>query len=118
MRATVLALALIAASGAWAQGQAADPLAEANALYRDGKFAQAAAAYHEALDSGLDGPRVHYNLANGLYRDGQIGEAIAHYQAALISAPRDGDIRANLDRALGERPDGRPAPSASWIHAA
>jgi uncharacterized protein YgiM (DUF1202 family) len=33
-------------------------------------------------------------------------------------APRDADIRANLDRALTERPAGRPAPSSSWLHAA
>jgi tetratricopeptide (TPR) repeat protein len=118
IRAALLAMALIAASCAWAQKDAADPLAEANALYRDGKPAQAAVAYQEALASGLDGPRVHYNLANALYRSDEIGEAIAHYQAALVFAPRDGDIRANLDRALGDRPAGRPAPSASWLHAA
>ena len=56
--------------------------------------------------------------ANALYRSGEPGEAIAHYQAALAMAPRDGDIRANLDRALAQRPAGRPAPPASWLHAA
>ena len=101
--ATVAVLALLTALGASAQdGQGA--LDEANALYRDGQFAQAAEAYREALADGSDGPRTHYNLANALYRSGQPGEAIAHYQAALSMAPRDGDIRANLDRALAQRP--------------
>lgn len=91
---------------------------EANALYRDGQFEQAVAAYRKALEAGLDGPRVQYNLGNALFRGDQIGPAIAHYQAALTMAPRDRDIRANLDRALAERPAGRPAPSVSWLHAA
>ncbi len=116
----LIALAILAtlpASLARAE-ESSDPLAQADALYRDGKFAEAAAAYREALEAGLQGARVQYNLANALYRSGAKGEAIAHYEAALTAAPRDADIRANLNRALSERPAGRPAPSASWLHAA
>jgi len=117
MSTVIAALALLACVTAHAQ-DTPQALADANALYRDGQFEQAASTYREALSDGLNGPRVHYNLANALYRSGEIGEAIAHYQAALNMAPRDADIRANLDRALAERPAGRPAPSASWLHEA
>ena len=117
IRHVLLALAITCALPALAQQDASDPLTEANSLYRDGQFQQAAESYLEALEGGLDGPRVQYNLANALYRSDQIGAAIAHYEAALTMAPRDEDIRANLDRALAERPAGRPAPPASWLHA-
>ena len=113
----LIALIVLSASLALAE-EPQEPLAQADTLYRDGRFAEAAAAYREALDAGWDGARVQYNLANALYRSDQPGAAIAHYEAALVSAPRDADIRANLERALAERPAGRPAPSASWLHAA
>lgn len=114
--AVLTCLALLA--GAAEPQQSPDVLTDANALYREGHFAEAAEAYRGAVADGFDGPRVHYNLGNALYRSGEPGEAIAHYQAALVMAPRDRDIRANLNRALSERPAGRPAPPASWLHAA
>ncbi len=95
----------------------ADPLAKGEERYRLGDFEGAVAAYREALASGLDGARVQYNLGNALYRAGKPGEAIAHWLAARTLAPRDADIRANLQRALLERPQGPPAPSPSWLHA-
>ncbi len=110
----VAALAL-AICGACAQ-QTHDPLAKGDELYRAGDFAGAAQAYREALAGGLDGARVQYNLGNALYRSGNPGEAIAHWLAAQAMAPRDPDIRANLQRALMERPQGPPAPSPSWLH--
>lgn len=122
MRGLLLAITLLlAASGTFAEDSPRlpeqDPVTEANALYRDGEFAAAAAGYRDALAAGLDGPRVHFNLGNALFRSGERGEAIAHYLAALRLAPRDEDIRANLDHALAERTAGRPAPPASWLHA-
>ncbi|MFO8079519.1 MAG: tetratricopeptide repeat protein [Armatimonadota bacterium] len=121
-RRAFLALIFLTASCAFAQqpsdpATAPDPIAEANALYRDGQFAAAAESYRDALGAGFDGPRVHYNLGNALYRSEQLGAAIAHYLSALTMAPRDDDIQANLDRALTERPAGKPAPPASWLHA-
>lgn len=101
--------------GAWAQKPTT--LAQAAEAYMRGDFAIAAQRWQQALIAGYDGPRVRYNLANALYRDGRIGEAIAHYLAAITMAPRDADIRANLQRALMERPQGPPAPSPSWLHA-
>lgn len=116
MRTLAVVVALMAAALAWAE-EPPELLAEAQSLYRDGQFEEAAESWQQALEAGWDGPRVHYNLGNALYRSEQMGAAIAHYQAALTLAPRDGDVRTNLDRALTERPAGPPAPSASWLHA-
>ena len=116
IRPLLLAVALLIPSCALAQ-DSQGLLPDANALYRDGQFAEAVNVYREAFQAGLDGPRVQYNLANALYRSDEPGEAIAHYLAALTMAPRDPDIRANLNRALSQRPAGRPAPPASWFHA-
>ncbi|MFW6156454.1 MAG: hypothetical protein ACOC7J_03965, partial [Armatimonadota bacterium] len=65
-RRLVFAVILLAASCGFAQqptdpADAPDPIAEANALYRDGQFAAAAESYRDALEAGFDGPRVHYN---------------------------------------------------------
>jgi len=117
-----MTVALLCVALAWplvaASGDGSDPLAEANALYRAGEFARAAEEYRARLAAGDDGPRTHYNLANALYRSDRLGEAVAHYLAAATMTPRDADVRANLSRALSERPAGPPPPSASWLHAA
>lgn len=112
-----LPMLMIALSIPAVAARADHPLAGANALYRDGDFVAAAAAYRQALNLGHDGATVHYNLANALYRSDRRGEAIAHYLAAATLAPRDDDIRVNLDRALTGRPAGPPVPPASWLHA-
>lgn len=92
-------------------------LSAAGDLYREGDFSAAAERYAEALSAGVDGPTVHFNLATALHRSDRAGEAIAHYLTAAAMAPRDDDIRANLERALQDRPAGPPAPPASWLHA-
>lgn len=120
MRRALSALAIAAVICALSRpcpAQEPDALAQAAEAYARGDFSAAAQSWQQALDEGYDGPRVRYNLANALYRDGRIGAAIAHYLAAATMAPRDGDIRANLQRALMERPQGPPAPSPSWLHA-
>ena len=124
MRGVLGALVLLAAAAfAWGQDSAVDaskaasgPLAEANALYQSGDFQSARTAYQAKLAEGLDGPTVLYNLGNASFRAGRIGEAIAYYQRALRLAPRDRDIRRNLQRAWHERKMGEPAPPAMWLN--
>jgi tetratricopeptide (TPR) repeat protein len=76
-----------------------DPVAafdQANRLYEQSKFAEAAAAYQKLLESGQVSPAVYFNLGNALFKAGQVGRAIVHYRLAEQLAPRDPDIRANL----------------------
>lgn len=111
-----LALAAPWSGAAWAQDDS-ETLAEAARLYDTGQFGEAAAAWRSAVERGLDGPRVQYNLGNALYRSGRLGEAVAHYLAARAMAPREEDIDANLTVALREREGGPPVPPPTWLHA-
>lgn len=92
----LFALALAAAS-APVQGPG---LAAAQKLYDSGAYAQAAEAFEALTRTSPGNPAFHYDLGNALYKAGRIGPAIAAYQRAYDLAPRDADIRQNLDFVL------------------
>jgi tetratricopeptide (TPR) repeat protein len=75
---------------------ASDDFERGNALYREGKFDQAAGAYEAILKQGLVGPAVYYNLGNSYYRLGKVAPAILAYERALLLQPNDPDIKHNL----------------------
>lgn len=81
-----------------------DAYQQGNRLYAQRNYAQAALAYEQALAAGPSAV-VHYNLANACFKSGRIGRAILHYRRARYLAPRDPDIRANLDFARRYRVD-------------
>jgi tetratricopeptide (TPR) repeat protein len=68
----------------------------ANKLYAENKFAEAAAAYEGLAQSGSVSPALLFNLGNAHYKAGHVGQAIAAYRRAAQLAPRDTDLRANL----------------------
>ncbi len=81
-----------------------DPTAvfdRANALYEQGKFSEAAAAYEKILQAGRASSALYFNLGNALFKSGQLGRAIVNYRLAQRLAPRDPDIQANLQFARG-----------------
>lgn len=67
--------------------------------YQQGDYEAAVESFTGVLDAGYDDPIVHYNLANAWFKSGHLGMAIYHYRRAHALAPRDEDIRANLDYA-------------------
>jgi tetratricopeptide (TPR) repeat protein len=69
----------------------------ANKLYAEGKFAAAAAAYEKILHTGAVSPALWFNYGNAEFKLGQPGRAIAAYRRAELLAPRDDEVRANLD---------------------
>jgi tetratricopeptide (TPR) repeat protein len=88
-----------------ATGFAADASAgfdAANKLYEQGKFPEAAAAYQQMIQSGKASSAIYFNLGNAFFKSGQLGRAIAAYRNAEKIAPRDPDVRANLQFVRGK----------------
>jgi len=99
---------------------AADVNAEfnaANRLYAEGKFAAAAGAYEKILQTGAVSPALWFNCGNAAYKLGQMGRAIAAYRRAELLAPRDDEVRANLDfvRKQVEGPTLRESRWEDWL---
>ena len=70
--------------------------AAANKLYAQGKFADAATGYEKILATGAQSPALLFNCGNAEFKSGNPGKAIAAYRQAALLAPRDAEIRANL----------------------
>ena len=87
---------------------------QANKLYEQGKFTEAAAAYEQMLKSGRVSPALYFNLGNASFKAGQIGRAVLNYRLAERLAPRDPDIRANLRFARNSVGAGATPGSGWW----
>ena len=72
---------------------------QANQLYQQGKFADAAAAYETIVRNGYGNGELYYNLGNAYYRSGNVPRAILNYERALKLVPNDDDLRHNLQLA-------------------
>jgi tetratricopeptide (TPR) repeat protein len=72
-----------------------------NRLYRQGKFADAATAYLDAIAHGKNTPEVHYNLGTALLQLGKYKEAEQHLKGALTSV--DPIFREKVYYNLGNR---------------
>ncbi len=88
-------------------------LQQAEEAYRQGRFASALSTYEELLQTYPNDPHLYYNIGNCYFKMGTKGLALANYYRAFRLAPRDADIRHNLNLALqnsGERlvPAGMP----------
>ena len=92
----VAALGMIFAANASAAGGPSD-FSAANKLYAEGKFAEAAAGYQQVLQARRVSPTLYFNYGNAEYKSGNLGRAIAAYRRAALLAPRDAEVRANLE---------------------
>jgi tetratricopeptide (TPR) repeat protein len=85
---------------------------QANKLYEEGKYAEAAAAYAQLAQGDHASAAIYFNLGNAWFKARQPGRAIAAYRRAERLAPRDPDVKANLNfvrKYLNET-----APPGSW----
>ncbi|MDX1431289.1 MAG: VWA domain-containing protein [Gammaproteobacteria bacterium] len=71
---------------------ARDPAWQGAALYRGGRYAEAARAF-----AGAEGVDASYNRGNALARAGRLEQAIAAYDAALARAPDHADAAFNRE---------------------
>jgi tetratricopeptide (TPR) repeat protein len=107
-----------AAPGAATPGQAAPYSAgtdrtaafeQANRLYEQERYSEAAAAYERILDGRSASPALWFNLGNAWFKAGRPGLAIVNYRRAERLAPRDPDVQANLRFARESVQSSRPA---------
>jgi tetratricopeptide (TPR) repeat protein len=89
--------ALLASAFAAKSEMASDTFLQANKLYEEGKYSQAATMYESLIKAGQVSPAVYFNAGNAWFKTGQLGRAIYDYRRAEQLAPRDPDIRANLE---------------------
>lgn len=87
---------LVAFSGNLFAANATADFNAANKLYAEGKFADAANSYEKILQTGAASPALLFNYGNAEFKTGHLGKAIAAYRQAALLAPRDAEIRANL----------------------
>lgn len=110
----VILLLLLTAANLHAESTS-DAFIQGNKLYEEGKYPQAAAAYEKITQAGTVSPALYFNLGNACLKAGQIGRAICAYRQAENMAPRDPDIRANLQIARAQANDISPAlPGSRW----
>lgn len=79
---------------AFSQNQTA--FEKANALYNEGKYAEAIDNYNAILDTKNHSADLYFNLANAHYKLNSIAPSIYFYEKALQLAPNDEDIKNNL----------------------
>ena len=110
-----VALLLLATLATARAESADDTFARANKFYEEGKYPQAAAVYEGLLRQGNISPGIYFNAGNSWFKAGQVGRAIYDYRRAEQLAPRDPDIRANLDIARAKAGTTRAAlPGNRW----
>ncbi len=68
----------------------------ANALFQQGKIAEARDAYEAILAGGYASGELYFNLGNAWYRSGNIARAILNYERARKYIPGDEDLQHNL----------------------
>jgi tetratricopeptide (TPR) repeat protein len=83
---------------------------EANRLYEQARYSEAIDSYESLLQQDIHSHALHFNLGNAFFHSDQIGRAILHFRIAHQLAPRDPDIRANLQ--FARQRTGLPDPSA------
>lgn len=80
-------------------------MADANRLYEEGRFAEAAALYQTLVIAGAEEGRLYYNLGDAHYKAGDLGRAILNFRRAQRLLPRDGDVAVNLKLARAQTLD-------------
>ena len=69
---------------------------QGNALYNQGKYADAIDKYSAILNSGYHSAELYFNMGNANYKLNNIAPSIYYYEKALLLQPNDKDIKNNL----------------------
>jgi len=108
-------LALLACATTARAERVSDAFLQADKLYEEAKYSQAAAMYENLLRDGQVSSAIYFNAGDAWFNSGQIGRAIYDYRRAEQLAPRDPDIRANLEIARARAGTSNAAlPGSRW----
>ena len=77
-------------------------LARGNAAAREGRLAEAEAAYRQAVAADVTNPRAHQSLGTVLVRRGNPQAALEHFGAAVALEPENARAHSDLGVLLGE----------------
>lgn len=69
---------------------------DGNALYNDGKYAEAIEKYESIIATGVHSSELYFNLGNANYKLNNIAPSIYNYEKALLLSPNDSEIKNNL----------------------
>jgi len=105
---------LIASSVSVEAADLATAFDAANRLYEQRKFAESAGKYEELARAGAVSPIVYFNLGNAWFKAGQLGRAIAAYREAQRLAPRDPNVRFNLQFVRKQVTGSEQLPGPVW----
>ena len=72
---------------------------QGNEFYQQGDYQKAAEQYELALQSGYESEKLYYNIGNAYFKLNNIARSILNYERAKKLAPRDEDIKVNLQLA-------------------
>lgn len=78
---------------------AAQSAGEADALARDGKYAEAVDAYEAILAEGRESAALYYNLGYSYFKQGMLGKSILNFERSKLLNPSDADVDVNLEQA-------------------
>lgn len=95
-------IAVFFCAGTLFASDVAGDFSHANQLYAAGKFSDAAKAYGAILSSGAVSRNLLFNYGNAEFKSGNLGQAVAAFRRAELLAPRDADVRANLEFARNQ----------------
>jgi hypothetical protein len=79
-----------------------DAVQTANLLYAGGNYEKSIEIYEQLVAQGVNDSVVYYNLGNAYYGFGDVGRAVANLNRAAQLAPRDPDIKSNLELARSQ----------------
>lgn len=108
----------MSASLSLAQSSAESPqeiYRRANLSYENGDYEKAALLYTKLLDMDKVSAEVYYNLGNSYFKLKDIGRAVLNYERAIRLAPRDRDIRLNLNLAKSMTLDKIEMPDRGFV---
>ena len=90
-------------------------------LYQANEYLAAIERYMQLMDRGLESPSLYYNTGNAFFKCNDIKNAILYNERALRLAPRDENIRHNLEMANSMITDKIEAVDelflVTWFHA-